>query len=334
MEASDSFSGEERQIEFVLSAYALPNARPVRPIAASKRNDNLLIEDGRGGRYVLRRYRRNRDPARIDFQLRFQQHLLAGGFPTSAIVPTASGALFLTLDANRWALFTHIEGHEYDFNRPAQAEEAGRRLAQFHELAESFTEPEVTVPHNADVRRWLEHGPLELTRLERMFIGQDVDDELHFLRTWHATLVSDFPLRRFNTRVLRWLHGDYHGRNMVFSGDQVQGVFDFDAVHRGFRIEDLGEAVFKFGREFRGSFRLRPDAVRLFLGAYERTSGLLSETEQEALPLMVVGLPLDAAYYEMLRRDGEDPAPYLRDSVGTMIALYAEIGCFRAVFSP
>ncbi len=45
MDPSDHFSGAEGQVGLVLSMYALPNARPVQPIAASKRNDNFLIED-------------------------------------------------------------------------------------------------------------------------------------------------------------------------------------------------------------------------------------------------------------------------------------------------
>jgi Ser/Thr protein kinase RdoA (MazF antagonist) len=320
------------QLDLVLAMYSFPHVRTVQPIAASKRNDNFLIEDGRGRRYVLRRYRRNQDPARIDFQLRFQEHLLIDGFPTSEIVRTPSGALSLTQGADNWALFTYLEGPAYDFNRPLQAVEAGRCLAQFHELAESFDGPEVTVPHNGDIRRWLEREPVELHRLERMFIGQDVSNELHFLRTWHDTLVRDFPLRKPAPRVLRWMHGDYHARNMVFSGDKVLGVFDFDAVHRGFRVEDLGGTAFSFGREFRGSFRLRPDIVRLFIEAYEKTSGRLEQIEREALPLMVVGVPLDADYYEMLRRDGEDPALYLRENIRTMKALYGQVEHFRAVF--
>ena len=121
----------------VLSQYSLADPRVIDPMEASVRNHNFLVEDAEGRRYVLRRYRRNPDQRRIEFQLRFQHELYRREFPTSEVVKTMSGGLFVTSEGEPWVLFTYVEGSEYDFTRVGQVAEAGRRLAEFHTLTES-----------------------------------------------------------------------------------------------------------------------------------------------------------------------------------------------------
>jgi hypothetical protein len=51
----------------VLAAYALRGARALGRLEASNRNDNLLVIDATGARYVLRRFRRNPDVTREEW---------------------------------------------------------------------------------------------------------------------------------------------------------------------------------------------------------------------------------------------------------------------------
>jgi Ser/Thr protein kinase RdoA (MazF antagonist) len=62
---------------------------------ASFRNENWLVEDARGRRYVLRHNLQHAHGPRIAFQVRFQQHLRRHGFPTAEVVETRSGDLFI-----------------------------------------------------------------------------------------------------------------------------------------------------------------------------------------------------------------------------------------------
>lgn len=316
--------GDER-LESVLASYPLERPRVAGLLEASKRNDNFLVEDAAGRRYVLRRYRRNPNEARIRFQLRFQQELHRLGYPTSEIVASAAGDLFVTSTAGFWALFSYVESSEYDFSRMGQVAEAGRRLAQFHTLTSAIELDEPPLAINPDVRRWWTHGEEELAALEGMFRDDAVEEEIAFLHRWRADLLLAWPIDRLDALPAGWVHSDFHGRNMVFVGDELRGLFDFDPLHRGFCVEDLGHALFMFARERRGSMRIRGEAARLFLDAYIDARPL-SDGEREAIPMMaVLAWAPSAAYHELLRRDGEDTLAFFRHYVVLMRELQVEM---------
>ncbi len=308
----------------VLSQYPLPDAKVLNVLEASTRNDNFLIEDRSGHRYVLRHYRRNYQEARVRFQLYFQQHLESSGFPTSKIIRTITGDVLTVKEGAPWALFAFVEGTEHDFSRAKQVAEAARRLARFHTVSESFQLQEVEL----DISRvpdWWTDTEGELRMLEEFFSGMGVDNELASIREHVSELVREWPLERNSALRLAWVHGDYHGRNMVFVGDEMRGLFDFDAVHRGFRVEDISLGIYNFGRPYRRAHTIRAGTAQAFLEEYIRNSELRQE-ELEALPVFaVINYIPSAPYFAMLRRDSEDPVAYLHRYVGVMRAMRSEM---------
>ncbi len=315
----------DRLIASILAQYSLPHACTVSPIEASKRNDNFLVEDATGNRYVLRRYRRNPERARVLFQLRFQQELYQRGFPTSEVIESASGSLLVSSEIGSWVLFTYVEGSEYDFARTGQVAEAGRRLGEFHAVTDSIELEEVDIEINPHFRRWWTHGDEELAALSEMFRSDGVEAELAFLQGWRTELRREWPLARLDALPTGWVHSDYHGRNMVFVGDELRGLFDFDPLHRGYWIEDVAHALFMFSREFRGSTHIRSEAARLFVEEYHHARPLERE-ERAALPMMaVLAWVPSAPYHELLRRDGEDTLAFFRHYVSLMQDLQTEM---------
>jgi len=324
---------DNKLIARVLARYALRGPRVVERMEASVRNDNFLVEDARGRRYVLRHYRRNPDERRMRFQLAFQQQLYALGYPTSEIIASNAGELFLEAEGRAWVLFTFVEGDEYDFSNMAQVAEAGRRLAQFHTVTVPIDLQEVVLDINVRVHLWWTDGEQELAALEAMYRDDGVGEELVFLRSWLARLLCDWPLERLDALPGGWVHDDFHGRNMVFAGDELRGLFDFDPLHRGFFVEDVAHALCMFGREFRGSTRIRPEAARLFLDAYAATRPL-SREERAAIPMMAVLVyaPI-AAYQELLVRDGEDSLAFFRRYVQLMRDRQSEMEGLRPILA-
>jgi Ser/Thr protein kinase RdoA (MazF antagonist) len=139
----------------VLAAYALHGAQALGLVEASNRNDNVLVVDATGARYMLRRCRRNPDARRVEFRVRFQQHLRRRGLPTAEVVETRAGTLcVLADDGFPWVLFTHVEGRAYDFGRIEQVAEAARRLAQLHAVAETFPGASIVVEYDPPLREW------------------------------------------------------------------------------------------------------------------------------------------------------------------------------------
>jgi len=205
-----------------------------------------------------------------------------------------------------------------------QAAEAGRRLAQFHLVTQDIELEEVPLEINPSIRRAWTDWEVHLDELLAEFTGDDVEAELTSLRQFRDDLVELLPLDSFDTLPSGWAHGDYHGLNVVFQGPEMRGLFDFDALNRGRYVEDIGYALFMFGREFRGSRKIHTDAARAFLDAY-RTVRQISRAESDALPLVA---PLvwvaRGAYYGMLRRDGDDALAHFHRHVDTMRALWTD----------
>jgi Ser/Thr protein kinase RdoA (MazF antagonist) len=124
---------------------------------------------------------------------------------------------------------------------------------------------------------------------------------LAYLKEWWRDVLQEWPLERFDALPSGWLHGDFHGRNLVFEGDRVAGMFDLDDVDRGPYIYDVAGGVMKFSRERRGSLTIRPDFVRAFVGGYEQVRPLGAD-EIAALPVMLSeGFPPHAHNYRYWR---------------------------------
>lgn len=323
----------ETTLRAVLAHYGVDNSVRIEPHEASKRNDNFLV-DVPHGKYLLRRYRRNNDEARVVFQLRFQQHLLESGFPTSGIVPSQTGDPLVCEDGGFWSLFTFVEGNEYDFSRTTQVASAAQRLAQFHHMAASFNEPEVVFDANREWCDWWSNGGAEIGELAAMFDGRGVDEDIAFLRAWYSEATDAWPATRVERLPRGWIHGDWHGRNMVFLGDEVTGVFDFDPTRRGVTVEDVARAVFMFGRESRPSRHVRLDVAQMFMEAYRRKRPLTAE-ELRAIPfVMIAHWAPTVGYWRMLERDGEDSAAYLHHTVDLMRDLLPEAKRLERILDP
>ena len=246
-------------------------------------------------------------------------------FSVPSVMSTVSGDTLVTdEDGGLWALFTYIDGDEYDFSRVAQVEEAARRLAQFHSISDSFPDDNIVFKANRWGAAWVADSEAELAALERMFRGRGVDDDLAFVRQW-ATSVKSQVLAHLDVIPAGWVHGDYHGRNMVFVNDDIRGVFDFDPVSRGWRIEDVAYSLFMFGRESRLSRRIRDGVAHSFLAQYRKYRHV-SAQEMRMLPIIGVAIwTTNASYCEVIERDGEDAVAYFRRHTGLMRDVGAEL---------
>ena len=311
----------------VLAAFPLSQPRVTNTFEASTRNDLWLVEDARSNRYVLTRHRQHRrHPGRVEFQLRFQQHLHLNRFPTAEVIKTRLGQLlFVSDDGTPWSLSTYVEGEPYDFQLIGQVEEAAQRLAQFHTTAESFPGEEFKVDYYRPFSdRWI-HAYENQSALQQLFSDAQVEEEFAALRDRDSQVLSEWPLERFNRLPVGWTHGDYHGRNMVFVGDELRALVDFDDVTHEPLVWDIANAVYMFGREARGSFNIRPDVAGRILDKYGEHRPL-SKEERAAIPMfLTMKFPDDFHYYRYCQSLGEDIEARLRREIRMMQSLREEM---------
>lgn len=305
------------ELPLVVEQYRLPGLRLIELLPTTGRNFNAIMADARGNEYVLRCYLRNVDLARIEFQLDFQEHLLDKGIPTADIVATKAGERHVHVGARTWVLFGRVDGAGYDYTSEEQLRNAARCLADMHRATEDFAAPPVVDDTIPGLRRWWTHGADDLAALHSMFADRDVPGELAFLDDWWVGLTRAFPIEAVDRLPLAWVHADFHGENLAFVNDRVTGVFDFDVVHRGYRLEDVAHAMFCFAREGATSNRMRPRMAAVFRGSFE-----LTDLEREALPAFIVATHArNAARYRVRERERADPAAVLRRHVTRMRCL-------------
>jgi homoserine kinase type II len=309
----------EEVLRSVLDRFGLSEARFVRSFEASTRNDNLLVASGNGEQFVLRRYRRNRDLPRIEFQLRFQQWLFEQGFPTPRVVLAGDGQSLVVTDAGPFGVCTYIEGDYYDYDRPAHRAEAGRRLAEFHMLTASFPEPMGEYELKQPIREWWSDPERELAELVSVF-GADLHEELPLIREWIRGLHGGLSLEEFDALPAGWIHNDYHGRNVLFQEDRIAALLDYDKVQIAPYAVEIASAVFTFGRVFRGSEDVRVDFAREFLAGYESRRQLGEREREVFLTFMGMAQPPFGRIYGMVARDGQDALAALRANVASQRA--------------
>ena len=311
----------------VLAGFPLPEPRVISSFDSSTRNDLWLVEDAKSLRYVLTRHRQHQtQPGRVEFQLRFQEHLRIKDFPTARAITSREGRLLL-VDGNGmpWSLSSYVTGTHYDFQRMSQVKEAAKRLAQFHSAAESFPEEEYRLDHYRPIRDRWESAYENQSALKELFSGVGVERELTSIRERDLWVLSAWPLARFDALPVGWTHGDYHGRNLLFENDDLRALVDFDEVAREPLVWDIANAVYMIGREARGSFHIRPAVANLILNEYAAHRGLSGE-ERSAIPMILaMKFPDDSEYYRYCQSIGEDIESRLRREVVMMETLWNSI---------
>jgi homoserine kinase type II len=287
--------------------FGLNDARVVEAMGGATQNDNWLVEH-RGRRLVLRCCRRNADVARHRWQRALERHLELAGFPVPAVLKAADGGLVADLDGTAWTLSAFSAGEHYDYARPEQATEAGRRLADFHAIAARFAlahSPDATTPLSAlPGERYLGSRP-ELSLLRARFEGQGFDDDLDELTRWAEAL--DWSPAQYASLPGGLLHGDYHGRNLLFESDRLVALFDFDLVEPGPVVLDIARALPAFSRPTRGSYDIRIDVGVCFIKGYEAVRRLTRD-ERLALPTFAAlwAAPI-GVFYDLHPNDRLDP---------------------------
>jgi homoserine kinase type II len=276
------------ELRRVLGYYDLGELRAAWRIKLGFVNDNWAVETVRGQYFLKRRHPNLHRPDLIRVQHDLMEWLRQAGFPAPAIVPTVSGETFLALDGEFYEIHEYIEGQPYDHDRPDHLEEAARTLGHYHTCVKGFTSQalrDLGAPYSPTILR------TTLTDLGEAW-GLDRDPDLAQIAGQLEAHALDLAARFAGLGALPHLviHGDYYGGNLLFDGDRIVGVVDYDKARWQPRVVELAEALIYFATERSGHLKhivysgtLDLGVVRQFLAAYTEMVSL-SESEIHALP--------------------------------------------------
>jgi homoserine kinase type II len=278
----------ENELRRVLDRYNLGKLMTVQQIERGFVNENWVVETDQGRYFLKRRHPHLRNPNVIRAQHALIEHLCQADFPTPAVIPTASGETLLTLDTEFYEVHEYVEGTPYDHTSSEHFQEAARMLGQYHthvrgcapqalcDLGELYSPAilRANLAHLTNV--WALEHDTDLVQMVRQLQAHAVNLETCFSE--HGSLPHLV------------IHGDYYAGNLLFEGDRIVGVVDYDKARWQPRVVELAEALIYFASPRPGRLKhlvypgfLEWEPFTRFLRHYAHVIAL-EENEARALP--------------------------------------------------
>ncbi|GIW42079.1 MAG: hypothetical protein KatS3mg076_2656 [Candidatus Binatia bacterium] len=221
----------KKEISAVAEEYGLPRVTGVRGIPEGSVNTHYLIETTKG-KFLLRidEVKSELEVKReIDLLLFLKKH----GFPCPAPLADRKGRYSREFDGRSLSMYRYVDGRQIPAERltPGHLEQVGRVLGELHLVGKNYKKGienrfsfERVAEIYRDVRARLPHYLKKIIRI--------LDEEVEYLSHY---LEGKLPKGI--------IHGDLFADNLLFKGEKVVAVLDFEAASRGKFIFDLATAV-------------------------------------------------------------------------------------------
>ncbi|WP_298816327.1 homoserine kinase [Chloroflexus sp.] len=274
----------------VLALYEVGELRSSRPASHGAINETAFVETT-VGRFVMRRNRRHIGLQSIRLRHRLLEWLRQRGFPAPRVLPARNGETVVIINDRVYELSVFIIGDEFNPTRPRQLSDVGRVLASYHRAVSDFPDPPPPPPS-----RYLPSG---LSSLTERLITRDLLGDLTVILHWYERRIAELR-RQLSDEAYAALphlliHGDMHRDNLIFRGDAVAALIDYDQICIDARLVDVVDALVDMAIgppppnwSMWGVYRapLDLERVRLLLRAYNAIMPL-SRNEAQALPAML-----------------------------------------------
>lgn len=225
--------------------------------------NEIYLVDTEDGRLVLRGHRR-RDRAAVEFEHAAMDTARAARVPAPMPLSSATGSRVVAHEGRWWSLLTWMAGNqpERGTHTPEQANAMGAMLGRVHVVLESLPSPAQPPRSAGPTAETVRRAEELLSHIEGLAdAGADEAAAHRWLtaqRDWLRRHADDPEPKPGAEQTV---HGDYHDANVVFDGDAVSGVLDWDKADSGSPLEELIRATHL-------SFGLEPQRCRAFVAGY------------------------------------------------------------------
>jgi homoserine kinase type II len=221
----------KREIAAIAEEYGLPRVASVRGVPEGSVNTHYLIETAKG-RFLLRI-----DEVKSELEVKREVDLLLflrkHGFPCPAPLADRKGRHSREFDGRSMTMYRYIDGRTIAPTELSvtQLENLGRVMADLHLIGKNYKkgiDNRFSFERVADIYRDVRG------RLPQYFkrIIRTLDEEMEYL--------SHYLEGKLPKGVI---HGDLFHDNVMYKGEKVVAILDFEAACRGKFIFDLATAV-------------------------------------------------------------------------------------------
>jgi len=295
----ERFDGHELAI--VLSHYDLGVIEQLRVYPrGSRRSPKLRIKSKRGEFLLKRRAPGQDDPYRVAFAHDLQLHLAQRDYPVPGLIGTRDeNNSMLQLNGRTYELFNYIHGTRYDKSANA-ATQVGGMLGKLHQCLSAYrsvyTPPPSSFHRVAEIDAKMALTASAINSAEPQGDPQAIAQTAEFLRRAYHDASKRADEVGFAGWALQVLHGDWHPGNLLFRGNAIVGVLDFDSARMEPRVVDVANAALQFSMPMDDPDQpatwpegLDTGVIRCILRGYDEASGSpLSNQERLALPWLMI----------------------------------------------
>lgn len=222
---------DRKELAEIIQDYGLGKLGTVKGIPAGSVNTNYVIETTKGKQLLrIDEVKHELDVKReIDLLLFLRKY----GFPCPQPTPDRAGRYYREVGGKYLTLYKWIEGRHVPVAKltAPKLDAIGRTMAELHTLSKHFKKG---IENRFAYERVAEIYAGVRSKLPPYFkrITRTLDDEVDYLKHY---LENKLPKGI--------IHGDLFTDNVLFRGDKVIAVLDFEAASRGKFVFDLATAV-------------------------------------------------------------------------------------------
>jgi Ser/Thr protein kinase RdoA (MazF antagonist) len=299
--------------------WELGDIESIVPLSGGSSASPKFVVQACGKAFVLKcRAAHAGDAERIAFAHGFIQATAAAGVPVAMPVPSRQGRVHEPVGDRAWELFPFVVGERWS-RRPGQARAAGEALGCMHAAGLDFVwhghVQAASFHGNLKVLEALRRVPRAVHRVEPdadMVALVNACETLAEAYTEASAAVEEVGYAQLDSQVV---HGDFHPGNVIFEGDRVAAVIDFDAARLEPAVVDFANGLMQFAC-FRGTatrvaaWPAELDALRLaaFTHAYARRGERTLMDHVDMVPPLMIEACVSEASLPIARRGRFGPA--------------------------
>ena len=234
-----------RETQEVLERYDIDEVTDVTAYEQGSRRSPKAVVRTLGGTYLLKRRAPGQDDMdRIRFQHAVQLHLEAHGCSIAALLKTKRNGNTLVRRGSRiYELFQFIDGTRFE-SSIAQVRASGAAMSRMHEVCMEWAGP---TPSGIGY-----HASQDVDRGFTL-----IKDRIRSIELYCRPLQDLYAEAQARVDALGWselprtiVHGDWHPGNMLFRGEAMAALLDFDSTRLEPRVSEFANGALQFAMRF------------------------------------------------------------------------------------
>ncbi len=208
------------QIKKLIAPYPLGNLQKTAPMDGGQANSSFMLSTDQE-KFILS-VCDEKNMEEIQCLTRMLTHLESHNFPTSRIISTRDGRKVITLEEKPVYIKRYIDGDVLRYLNAPQLEGLGRALSLLHKI-----------PPLKDIPGQFPYGMQFFPRLYQTGLVHPYLDWLKEKQEFLTQAIDPDSARGM-------IHGDIYWDNLLFSGDELAAVLDFEEACHYYLLFDLG----------------------------------------------------------------------------------------------